>query len=94
MSRVSDSVLGGATVSKETLHPRSDMLATSESRIAIKRNDRFIWFNNGDQNELGLLHQRLCNESSEGNNPLEAQSAGLSQPLTCPHIVGGVFSRI
>ena len=52
VSRVSDSVLGGVTVLNETLYPRSDMLETSESRVAIKGNDRFIWLNNGDQNDI------------------------------------------
>ena len=52
MFRVNDSVLGGATVSNETLYPHSDMLEMSESRVAIKRNDRFIWLNNGDQNDI------------------------------------------
>ena len=42
----------------------------------------------------GPVHQRLWLTSSEGNNPRDAQSAGLSPPSMWLHRSGGIWSRI
>ncbi len=42
----------------------------------------------------GPFHHSECSRSSEGNSPLEAQSAGLSNPFTCHHLSGGSRSTI
>ncbi len=41
-------------------------------------------------NHDGPFHHSECSRSSEWNSPLEAQSAGLSNPFTCRHLSGGV----
>ena len=48
----------------------------------------------GVHSQTGPFHHEGCWANSDGNNPLEVQSAGLSFPLTYHQQVGGASSRI
>ena len=43
---------------------------------------------------MGPFHHNSYSSNSYGKRPLEAQSAGLSVPLTCFHLSGGMSSTI
>ena len=45
-------------------------------------------------NHSGPFHHNSCSNNSEGRRPLEAQSAGLFNPSTCLHRLGGIQSMM